>query len=110
MPVIQAQVSIAAATSNNNLINGSNYEFARTRQVVSIGFVAAAADTFISIQSGSDTLLEESSPLVLTTFPIVPDHMYYNDVMEIGDRLKLAARNPTVGAVVHRALVQINPM
>lgn len=110
MPVIQFETSVAAGGSNNNFINGSNYEFARTRQVVSIGVVAAATGTFIGIQSGSDTILEESPPMVLGTMPIVPDHMFYNDVMEIGDRLKISARNPTGGAVVHRGLVQINPL
>lgn len=110
MPVMQFETSVGAAGSVQNFLTGSNFEIARSRQVVSIGVTAAATGTFITIQSGSDVLLEESPPFVLTTFPIVPDHMFYNDVMEQSDRLKIAARNPTAGAVIHRGIVQVNPL
>ena len=110
MPVMQFETSVGAGASNTNFLSGSNFEFARSRQIVSIGVVAAATGTFILIQSGSDTILEENAPMVLGTMPIVPDHMYYNDVMEVGDRLKIAARNPTGAAVNHRGLVQVNPL
>jgi hypothetical protein len=110
MPVMQFETSVAAGASNNNFLSGSAFEFARQRQIVSLGIVAAATGTFVTIQSGSDVLLEESPPMVLTTMPIVPDHFFYNDVMEVGDRLKVAARNPTGGAVIHRGIVQVNPL
>lgn len=110
MSVMQFETSVAAGGSNSNFLSGSAFEFARMRQVVSMGVVAAATGTFITIQSGSDVILEESPPMVLTTMPIVPDHMYYNDVMEVGDRLKIAARNPTGGAVIHRGIIQVNPL
>lgn len=110
MPVMQFKTSVGAASSNTNFLNGSNYEFARQRQVVSIGVTAAAVDTFITIQSGSDVLLEESPPYVLTNFPTIPDHMFYNDVMENGDRLKISCRNPTGAAVIHYGIVQVNPL
>lgn len=110
MSVMQFETSVAATSSNSNLVSGSAFEFARTRQVVSLAIVAAATGTFVTIQSGSDVILEESPPMVLTTMPIIPDHFYYNDVMEAGDRLKVAVRNPTGGAVVHRLIVQVNPL
>jgi len=110
MPVIQFETSVAAGGSNTNFLNGSNYEFARSNQIVSMGFVASATGSFITIQSGSDTVLEESPPMVLGTMPIVPDHMFYNDVMAQGDRLKMAGRNPTGGAIVFRGIAQMNPL
>lgn len=110
MPVMQFETSVGAGALNSNLVSGSAFEFARTRQVVSIGIAAAATGTFVTIQSGSDVILEESPPMVLTTMPIIPDHFYYNDIMEAGDRLKIAVRNPTGGAVVHRLVVQVNPL
>jgi len=110
MSVMQFETSVAAGASNSNVVSGSAFEFARQRQVVSIACVAAATGTFVTIQSGSDVILEESPPMVLTTMPIIPDHFYYNDVMEAGDRLKIAIRNPTGGAVVHRTIVQVNPL
>jgi hypothetical protein len=107
MPAIQAEVSLAAGASNANLFNGSAFEYSRGRNVLSLGVTAAATGTFITIQSGADVILEESPPFVLTTFPIVPDHMFYNDVMEPFDRLRVSARNPTGGAVIHRAIALI---
>lgn len=107
MPVIQIETSVAAGDVNNNLVAGSAYEFARTRQIVSIGLVQSATGGFAIIQSGSDVIAEEFSPAIKTTFPIIPDEMYYTDVMEAGDRLVLRYRNPTAGALTVRAIVQI---
>lgn len=110
MPVIQAEVSVGAGVTNPSLFNGSNYEFAQRRQVVSLGVTAAATGTFATILSGADVVAEEFAPAVLTRYPIIPDEMYYNDVMEQGDRLKVSVRNPTGGAIVHRAIAQLNPL
>jgi len=110
MSVMQFETVIATASSNANVVTGSAFEFARQRQVVSIGAVASATGGFLTIQSGSDVILEESPPMVLGTMPIIPDHFFYNDVMEIGDRLKIAFRNPTGGDLTLRTVVQINPL
>jgi len=107
MPVIQTETSVAAGAVNANLVAGSAYEFARQRQIVSIGIVQSATGGFALIQSGSDVIAEEFSPVIKTTFPIIPDEMYYTDVMEAGDRLVLRYRNPTGGAITVRTIVQI---
>jgi len=104
VPAIQAEVSVAANTTNSNLFNGSAFEYSRGRQLLSLGVTAAATGTFVTIQGGADVILEESPAFVLTTFPIVPDHMFYNDVLEPFDRLRVPCRNPTGGAVIHRAI------
>lgn len=110
MPAMQVETSVGATSSNTNLFAGSAFEYSRGRQALSLGVTAAATGTFITIQSGADVILEESPPMVLTTMPIVPDHMYYNDVMEMFDRLRLQVRNPTGGAVIHRAIALLTPL
>lgn len=55
-------------------------------------------------------MLEESPPYVATVFPIVPDQMFYNDIMEPMDRLRVAVRNPTGGAVIHRAIALLTQL
>lgn len=110
MPAIQVETSIAAGAVNTNLFAGSAFEYSRGRQAVSLGVTAAATGTFITIQSGADVVLEESPPYVATVFPIVPDQMFYNDIMEAFDRLRLVARNPTAGAIIHRAIALITPL
>jgi len=110
MPVIQRAESVGIGATVQNTIAGSAYEFARARQVVSVGVTQAATGMFVAIQSGSDIVAEEFEPFILTTPPIIPDHMYYNDVMEMFDRLRLQVRNPTAGAIVHRAIALLTPL
>lgn len=110
MPVIQKETVVAAGAVNDNVLSGSAFEFARARQVVSIGCAASATGGFVTIQSGADIVLEESPPIVKTTFPVIPDEMYYNDVMEPGDRLVIRARNPTGGSLTFRSIVQTSPL
>jgi hypothetical protein len=109
MPMIMVETSVAAGATNNNTVSGSAFEFARTRQIVSIGVAASATGGFARIQTGGDTVVEEFSPPILTRYPIVPDEMYFTDVMEAGDRLVIPFRNPTAGALTFRAVVQISP-
>jgi len=108
MPVIQRAETVATLATVQNTIAGSAYEFARSRQVISVGVAQAATGMFCAIQSGSDIVAEEFEPAILTRFPIIPDEMYYNDVMEIGDRLVIRVRNPTGGGIIIRTLVQLS--
>lgn len=110
MPVIQREVSVAAGGVNDNLFAGSAYEFANRNRVASIGITAAATGTFATLQSGPDIVAEEFAPVVATRFPIIPDEFYYNDVMAQGDRLVLRVRNPTGGAVIHRAIANLTDL
>lgn len=111
MPAIQVATTVNAATSNPNLFNGSAFEYARGRSALSLGVTAAADGTYITIQSGADVVLEESPPYIADQFPIVPDQMFYNDIMEPFDRLRVAARNGLPATnVVHRAIALITQL
>lgn len=108
MPVIQIETSVAAGAVNNNLVSGSAFEFARMRSVVSLGVAQSATGGFCTIQAGPDIIAEEFSPAILTRYPIIPDEMYYTDVMEQGDRLVVRYRNPTAGALTARVIAQMS--
>jgi len=110
VPAIQVEVSIGAGANNNNIFAGSAFEYARGRTALSLGITAAATGTFATITSGADVGIEESPPYVATVFPIVPDQMFYNDIMEPMDRLRVAVRNPTGGAVIHRAIALLTQL
>ena len=107
MPVIMREVDVVTLTTNANLLAGSTFEFMRGNVYLSVGVTAAATGSFFTIISGSDIVVEESPPNVLTRFPVIPDEMYFNDVATLADRLVISVRNPTGGDIVHRALVQI---
>lgn len=110
MPMIMIEQSVAAGAVNNNLVSGSAFEFAKVRQVVSIGIVQSATGGFGTIQAGADIIAEEFSLPIKTSYPIIPDEMYFTDLMEVGDRLVLRYRNPTGGALTVRAVVQLSPV
>lgn len=124
MPMILNQVSVAAASVNNNIVAGSAFEFARVQSIYSAGILAGNVGSFITIQGGSDIIAEEfpcptnavaaNSPngVAMTTtnsYPVVPDEMYFTDVLNPGDRFIIRARNPTAGAIVFNFVVQISP-
>ena len=110
MPVIQAEVTVGATSTNNNIISGSAFEYSRGRCLLSLGVTAAATGTFMTIQSGVDVILEESATYIATQFPIVPDQMFYNDIMEPMDRLRVQVRNTMAGGIVSRAMALLTPL
>ena len=124
MPVILNAVAVPTVSVNNNLVAGSAFEFARVQSVYSIGIFASASGCFCTIQGGSDIIAEEfpvpvsgvaannpSGAAMTTTsqFPVIPDEMYFHDVLNPGDRLVLRFRNPTAGSVTAAFVVQIQP-
>lgn len=110
MAVIQKEFSVAAGATVENALVGSAFEFLSRNSVISAGVTAAATGTFATIQVGSSVVLEESPPMVQTSFPRIPDEMAYNDVGPQGARLVIRLRNPTGGAVIMRVLVQITEL
>lgn len=110
MPVIQKEVSVPANGTVENALSGSAFEFLRRNAIVSCGVTGAAAGIEVTVQSGGDIVLEESPAAIKTTYPIIPDEMFYNDVGVAGDRLVVRLRNTTGGAVVARVLVQITDL
>lgn len=105
--VIQKETSVGAGLSNDNLLSGSAFEFLRAPAIVSMGITAAATGTFITVQAGPTIVLEESPPIVKTVMPVIPDDFALTAAAAPGDRLVIRVRNPTGGAVIHRAIVQI---
>lgn len=108
MPMIMVEIAVAAGAVNANLVAGSAFEFARTRQVVSMGWLQSATGGFMTLQGGADIIAEEFSVPIATRYPIIPDEMYFTDLMEQGDRLVARYRNPTGGALTVRGAVQMS--
>lgn len=107
MSVIQKEVTVGIGATVENVLSGSAFEFLRRNSIVSVGVTAAATGTFVTLQSGAEIVLEESPPMVQTSFPRIPDEMAYNFAGVANDRLVVRLRNPTAGAIIMRVLVQI---
>jgi hypothetical protein len=107
MPTIQKEVTVAAGATNPNLFSGSAFEYPERNSIVSLGITAAATGTFVTVQAGGEVVLEESPPTVKTVMPVIPDDYALNFAIAGGRRLIVAARNPTAGGVIHRAIAQL---
>lgn len=105
MPTIMRTTTFGAAGTNPNVNNGSIFETARQRQVLSMSIVQSVTANFAGINVGPDVVAEEFEPPVLTTYPVIPDMFYFTDVAEVGDRIVMFVR-ATV-AVVYRSIVII---
>lgn len=109
MPMMRKEVSIAAGDTVN-LFEGSIYEFLPWNAQIRAGVTASATGLEMTVNSGSDTILEEAPVNILATFPVIPDQLDIEDVAQHGERLVFKVRNTTGGALTARGLVQLFPI
>lgn len=110
MPLIKKSTSIPANSTVDNVISGSVFEYMPWNAALSIGVTAAAAGLLMTINSGSDTILEESPVNPTTNPPKIPDDIEVTDRAMAGERLVIKVRNTTAGAVVAYTLVDLKPV
>lgn len=110
MPLIRKEVSVPANSTIDNLVTGSIYEFMPFNASINLGLTASATGLVGTVNTGSDTLLEESPLNIKTVFPAIPDEMDLQDMAAAGERLVVRIRNTTGGALTVRALIQITPI
>src|SRR5688572_21120575 len=101
MPAIIRATAFGAAGTNSNVNSGSLFELCQRRVVLSMAVVQSVTAIYV----GPDVVAEEHEPMVLGTVPIIPDHYYYTDVGNVGDRIVMFVR-ATV-AVTFRSVVII---
>jgi len=100
MPLIQASVSVPLSSVNDNLIAGSQFEFAPYNALVEFGINGDAngGDMRIDVYSGNDMLTEQMVPNIVNRSPIYPDEYLLQDVVGRGERIKIRARNTSAAA------------
>lgn len=110
MPMIRKEVSVAANSTVDNVISGSIYEFLPWNASLALGTSGSATGLVVTINTGSDTVLEESPVPPTNHFPVIPDDMDVTDVAAGGERLVVKVRNTTGGALTFFLLVQLQPI
>lgn len=112
MPLYTNKQSVAANATVTNVLAGSQYEFLPFAALVEIGLAADASGVLTTVSSGSDILQEEGPVPVLAAgvFPKYPDEFHLSDEAAPGDRLKVAIRNTTGGAVNVITVIKLTPM
>ena len=80
MPIIKKEISVAANATNDNIFSGSIYEFLPWNASINLGLTGSATGLVATVNTGSDTVQEESPVNILTTMPKIPDDMDIQDV------------------------------
>lgn len=113
MPVIQGSTSIPASGVNDNVLQGSQFEFLPFPAALEFGLNGDAngGDLRVDVYSGSDVLMENAPMSVQNRIPVFPDDYTLTDVAGAGERIKVRVRNTS--AVAARTLfhaVRITPL
>lgn len=100
MPLIQGRTSVPLSSVNDNVLAGSQFEFAPYNALVEFGLAADAnaADLRVDVYSGQDVLAEGLEPNAQNRVPLYPDDFILQDVVRAGERLKIRVRNTSAAA------------
>jgi len=110
MPIIQKSVSVGASASINNQLAGEYFEFLPYNALIEVGLNQSAAGLLVDFISGTDVVSKDYVPLVKATAPIYPDEFSLQDIAGAGERLVMAIRNTTAGALTLLYTVRISPV
>jgi hypothetical protein len=110
MPAIQSSVSVAANGSNDNVLQGSQFEYLPYHAAVNFGLAASAVGLVADVYSGQDLVAESFTLPAVNRVPIMPDDFTLKDIAAAGDRLKIRLRNTTGGAITAFWSVLISPL
>lgn len=109
MPLIQGSVSIAANSTNDNVLAGSQFEFLPYDAVLEFGLNGSAIGLNADVYSGQDVLAEAMQVTAQNRVPVYPDDFNLNDVAAAGERIKIRGRNTTGGALTLFYSVRVTP-
>ena len=111
MATINFRQSMLTGTTFNAL-RDSIYEFMTAPAVIRIGMHADGNLVLATINSGPDTLAEESMiPFsAAELMPVDPDEFLWEDEVAYGDRLKILIRNTNAGTRIVNGCVKIQPL
>jgi len=95
MPLVQGSASVAASSVNDNLLTGSQFEFAPYPAMLefAINGDANGADMRVDVLSGQDIIAEAMPLNVRAALPVYPDDFMLNDAVGYGERIKIRVRN-----------------
>lgn len=111
MPLIQGVTSTAAGATTQNVLAGSVYEYLPFDAQLEFGLCGdAAGEGRVTVLTGSDSVLEESSVSRQARIPVYPDDFNLVDVSKAGERIVVRHRNTGAGANNLFWAVRITPL
>lgn len=109
MPVIQKKVSIAANTTESNILAGDPWEFLSFDAQVVFGFNQSATGLEVDIHTGHDNIASQMEPLISATYPNA-DEMDLIDLVAGGERIVAKVTNTTGGSLDLYYKIVITPL
>jgi hypothetical protein len=109
MPTIQKRLVFAGAGTNDNVLAGSQYEFAPFDGTIEVAAISTAVGATLAVFSGPDVLAEPGTAVQLkaTETLVYPDDYFVEDEVAQGDRLKISVTVP--GAMNVNVALRITP-
>jgi len=119
MPTIVKRIALAVAgaagSTVDNILAGSQYEFAPFDGTIEVGILADRTNVSCAVFSGPDVLAEPGSSVPTTVTlgteaaPKYPDDFFLEDDVAQGDRLKVSLQNNNVAIATTIVAVRITP-
>jgi hypothetical protein len=103
--------TVLALNGTANPLSGSVFEFITEPSTVEIGVAADATGVLMTINSGPDTLCEES-PVSLKTINVVPVYPddFFSDTALPSDRLSVKLRDTSGAQRIVMTQVRVTPL
>lgn len=110
MPYFATSISIPANATIENLLTGSQWEFAPYNASIEIATIGAAVGLIGDVSTGADVVAENYAVSNANRYPILPDDFLIFDVVNAGERIKIRIRNTTGGAIVVNVAMRLMPV
>jgi len=110
MPMIQVTGAVAANSTNDNVITGSQFEYLPYNAALEFGLVGSATGLLVDAYSGQDILCESMAISIQNRFPVFPDDYTLTDVAAAGERIKVRVRNSTGGSLTYFVAIRVTPI
>lgn len=112
MATMRGNTSIAASASNDNVLDGEDYEFIQGPAIISVLLAQSAIGLEVDVKINTEDLVSAATPNVaVAANRLVEDGDRVIDKQVIsGGRLKIPVRNTTAGALSLHWLVEVEPV
>jgi hypothetical protein len=110
MPFFASTVSVPANGTLENVLSGSQWEFAPYDCSLEFAVVGAATGLVGDISTGADVVAEGFTVSNANRYPVLPDDFHIFDVTRSGERIKCRVRNTTAGAVNVTVCMRMSPV
>jgi hypothetical protein len=103
--------TVLAANSSTPVVSGSLFEFVNEPSLIEIGCASDATGVLMTINSGPDTICEES-PVSLKTINVVPTYPddFFADNALPTDRLMVKVRDTSGAQRIVMTQIRITPL